>query len=254
MLFEFKREVHAANCLKNISKAFGGSTLSKTACYHWFKKFENEVFDLRNEPRNGRPIEIDDDLLKQFIEENSRPTSGELTVRFNVKQSTVIGHIGKLGMISKLDTWLPHLLTVKNLKIGTLLVLSVRQNCLFVRKRKVFESSRSCWWKMEQIWKSSMEKNVMQQRWWTATPKQEIYAKKIILYYWWDSKGIVYYELATETEPNNQFGHILSAIDKTTWSASKKNIKLWWISKVPFSIRIMLASYLHSNTKKIEGA
>lgn len=42
-LFEFKRGVRAADCLKNICEIFGDSILSKTNCYRWFLKFENEI-------------------------------------------------------------------------------------------------------------------------------------------------------------------------------------------------------------------
>ena len=49
-----------------------------------------------------------------LVEENPRITSEEIAERLNIDNSITFRHLKKLGYVSKLDTWVPHLLTERN--------------------------------------------------------------------------------------------------------------------------------------------
>ncbi|GFX68238.1 histone-lysine N-methyltransferase SETMAR [Trichonephila clavipes] len=65
-------------------------------------------------PRSGRPVEADKDAIKALVEANRRITTREIGLRLNISNSTVYGHLKGPGLSSKLDVWVPHVLTERN--------------------------------------------------------------------------------------------------------------------------------------------
>ncbi|GFX34453.1 histone-lysine N-methyltransferase SETMAR [Trichonephila clavipes] len=66
-------------------------------------------------PRSGRPVEADKDVIKALVDANRRITAREIGLRLNLSNSTVYDHLKGLGLSSKLDVWVPHILTESNL-------------------------------------------------------------------------------------------------------------------------------------------
>ncbi|XP_035740254.1 histone-lysine N-methyltransferase SETMAR-like [Vespa mandarinia] len=64
----------------------------------------------RNEPM---PVEADKDTIKALVDANRRITTREIDEKLNLSNSTVYDHLKGLG--SKLDIWVPHVLTERNL-------------------------------------------------------------------------------------------------------------------------------------------
>ncbi|GFW48364.1 histone-lysine N-methyltransferase SETMAR [Trichonephila clavipes] len=64
-----------------------------------------------NAPRSGRPVEADKDAIKALVDANRRVTTREIGLRLNLSNSTVCDHLKGLGLSSKLDVWVPHVLT-----------------------------------------------------------------------------------------------------------------------------------------------
>ncbi|GFT24988.1 histone-lysine N-methyltransferase SETMAR [Trichonephila clavipes] len=62
-----------------------------------------------------RPVEADKDAIKALVDANRRITSREIGLRLNLSNSTVYDHLKGLELSSKLDVWVPHVLTEKNL-------------------------------------------------------------------------------------------------------------------------------------------
>jgi transposase len=59
----------------------GEDVLSNRMAQRWFNRFKNSNFKLNDLPRSGRPLEVNMNLLKQLIEEDSRLTTRCLTER-----------------------------------------------------------------------------------------------------------------------------------------------------------------------------
>ncbi|GFX01726.1 histone-lysine N-methyltransferase SETMAR [Trichonephila clavipes] len=68
-------------------------------------------FDVEDAPRSGRPVEADKDVIKALVDANRRITTREIGLRLNLSNSTVYDHLKGLGLSSKLDVWVPHVLT-----------------------------------------------------------------------------------------------------------------------------------------------
>jgi ATP/maltotriose-dependent transcriptional regulator MalT len=87
----------------------------KRQCQNWFAKFRSDSFDVEDEPRSGRPVEVIEIIIKALIDANRRITTREIAERLNLSNSTVHDHLKRLGLISKLDICVPHVLTERNL-------------------------------------------------------------------------------------------------------------------------------------------
>jgi len=58
-------------------------------CQNWFAKFRFGDFDVKDAPRSGSPIEIDDDKIKVLIESNRRLTTQEIVENLKMTKSSV---------------------------------------------------------------------------------------------------------------------------------------------------------------------
>ncbi|EZA47571.1 Histone-lysine N-methyltransferase SETMAR, partial [Ooceraea biroi] len=87
---------------------YGEDALKLRQCQNWFTKFRSGDFNVKDAPRSGRPIEIDDDKIKALIDSNRRLTTREIAENLNISKSSVENHLKRLGYISKLDISVPH--------------------------------------------------------------------------------------------------------------------------------------------------
>ncbi|GFT78658.1 mariner transposase [Trichonephila clavipes] len=89
--------------------------LTVRQCQNWFAKFRSGNFDVEDIPRSGRQLEADKDAIKALLDANRRITTREIELRLNLSNLTVYDHLKGLGLSSKLDLWVPHVLTERNL-------------------------------------------------------------------------------------------------------------------------------------------
>ena len=76
MLYEFQLGHLATDAVRNICGAIHqGSPISLATAYRWFDRFEKKNYELDDEPRSGRPCELDLDNLKELIENDPRQTT-----------------------------------------------------------------------------------------------------------------------------------------------------------------------------------
>ena len=68
LLFYFRKGKNTAQAAKKLRDVDGEETLKERQCRNWFDKFRSGDFSLKNEPRSGRPNEVDDDQIKAIIE------------------------------------------------------------------------------------------------------------------------------------------------------------------------------------------
>lgn len=69
---------------------------------------------------------MDKDELKTVVEANTSPTTYELAARLEVSISTALNHLMKqIGMVKKLDKWLPHKLNEHQMTSKVMLFFTV---------------------------------------------------------------------------------------------------------------------------------
>lgn len=70
---------------------------------------------MKDEPRSSRPLSVDDELIRTGIKRNPKQTMEVTAATLWLPKSTVFDYIKKIGMISRCDVWVPHILSEKNL-------------------------------------------------------------------------------------------------------------------------------------------
>ncbi|GFV88596.1 histone-lysine N-methyltransferase SETMAR [Trichonephila clavipes] len=66
-----------------------------------------------DEPRSGRPVNFDDDILRNFVESETQLIVDQIEERINSSHGTVFHHL-KIGKVSKLGKWVLHELSKAN--------------------------------------------------------------------------------------------------------------------------------------------
>jgi len=110
LLYYFRKGKNAERVAKKLRDVYGDEALKGRQCQNWFRKFRFVNFSLKDEPRSGRPNEVDDDQIKALIELDRHVTEREIGEKLNIPKSTVHYQIKSLELVKKLDIWVPHVL------------------------------------------------------------------------------------------------------------------------------------------------
>jgi histone-lysine N-methyltransferase SETMAR len=203
MLYEFHKGNNATVATKNICEVYG-SVLKVRKCQQWFSRFRSGNVDLIDGQHTGRPVELDNDLLRAEVEADPRQTIQELADKLNSRYSTVQEHLQQIGKSYRQGQWVPHELSAENKAQRSLICssLATRQErdpflnrivtgyekwLLYVNKER------------KRQWLSSGQRPV-------PTAKPGLHPKKVMLCVWWDIKGVVHYEVL---EPNKTITAVL---------------------------------------------
>ena len=100
LLYEFHKGVNASTAAKSIQNTYGNHTLNERSCRRWFSRFRSGDFNLKDEPKEGRPKKLDSEELKTVITENPATTARELAEKFNVTHTTVLRQLKRIGKVS----------------------------------------------------------------------------------------------------------------------------------------------------------
>ncbi|XP_015604617.1 histone-lysine N-methyltransferase SETMAR-like [Cephus cinctus] len=129
----------------------------------------------------------------EMIEIDRHVSSRSIAQELKIDHKTVLNHLHKAGFKKKLDVWVPHELTQKNLmdRISICEALVKRNEIDPFLKRMVTGDEK--WVTYD---------NIVRKRSWSkrgeatqTVAKPGITVRKVLLCIWWDWKGIIYYEL-----------------------------------------------------------
>nr|XP_042913934.1 histone-lysine N-methyltransferase SETMAR-like [Parasteatoda tepidariorum] len=96
MYYEFRNKLSVTECNKKMRESLGFNTVSYDTVKVWFRKFNSGNFSIEDEPRSGRPIEIDCDQLKQIIDQDGNVSTRTIAFELDVNR------------------WVPHELTAED--------------------------------------------------------------------------------------------------------------------------------------------
>jgi len=174
MLFEFDRGLSGAAVAKEICEVYGDRILT-------------------DQPREGRPSIVNDDVLESLLETNPRQTTRELAKQLGCSHTTVESHLHALGKIRKYGSWVPHELSA-NEKLrrvsACVSLLSHHQKSSFLERIVTGDQK---WVLYINIGRKKQWLNPGQKP--LTDVKADLHPKKVLLCIWWDLKGVLYYEL-----------------------------------------------------------
>ena len=75
MLYEYQLGHSARAAAFNINTATHEPSVSHATISNWFKRFEENNYELKDEPRSGRPLEVDLARLKTLIMQDPKQTT-----------------------------------------------------------------------------------------------------------------------------------------------------------------------------------
>ncbi len=96
MLYEYRLRHDAQTAFNNIIRAHGEQIASRRTIFNWFAKFHDDNTDLNDQPRSGRPREIDRGAVIEAIEEDPTLKTDELADDFEC-DATIIRTILKVA-------------------------------------------------------------------------------------------------------------------------------------------------------------
>ena len=108
LLHEFRLGRKATEATSNICGTMGKDGLSLRTTQHCFHRFKNGNFELDNLPHTERQLQVDMDLFKQLIEEDSRLTTRCLAERLGCSHIAMVTYLDELGKMWKYGVWISH--------------------------------------------------------------------------------------------------------------------------------------------------
>ena len=80
------------NLTKNINDVYG-KALDEKKVRRWFSKLKSGNFDLEDAPKSERRSAIDDQVLRDLVEEDPRVTLDEIAETLGAPRSTIFDHL-----------------------------------------------------------------------------------------------------------------------------------------------------------------
>ena len=99
MMYDFQKGSNAVQARKNLCKMLGESVVTSRTCQRWFTKCRSDDFFLLNEPRSGRPSDVNDEDLRCMILENPTLNSVDVASKLGIHQTNLLKHMKRLGFV-----------------------------------------------------------------------------------------------------------------------------------------------------------
>lgn len=203
LLFCYNSGKSAAVASRFICSVYGDSFIAERTSQKWFQRFKENQFELKDNPRSGRPSITDDDRLEDILRTDQRQTLRELAVQMNCSPQTVSNHLHSLGKVQKFGAWIPHQLTEPNKKHRLNVCAS-----LLARYRRTQQQHRpflSLIITGDEKW--CLYANIKQRKAWVnkgdKAPNRvrpERHPKKLMLCVWWSIEGLIHKEILSKNE------------------------------------------------------
>ena len=86
LLFCFNLKKSAAESHRMLEEAYGDNALSETTCRDWFRRFNDDNFDLSDMKRENRPRKIEDCQLQALLDKDDTQSQKMLAEQLDVSQ------------------------------------------------------------------------------------------------------------------------------------------------------------------------
>lgn len=134
LLHYFVAKKSAVETYRLLVDVYGEHAPSNTTCKEWFRRFKNDDFDIEDREHGKPPKKFEDAELEDLLAEDCCQTQSELARTLNVDQSTISRRLQAMGMVQKVNSWVPHELKGRESNVAKPFVKS----CFNDKKEKVF--------------------------------------------------------------------------------------------------------------------
>lgn len=235
LLFLFRKGIKATDAMSELCAVYGDSAISYGTCKRWFARFRSGNVTLKDCSRTGRPVTIDDAEILDKIKSNRHVTTREIARSMCVDHSTVAKRLKAKHITKKLDKWIPHDLSKKNITDRIAICKSLlKKNSLDPFLKRIITGDE----------KWVIYNNVKRRRSWCSpsespqsVPKPDLRSRKVMLSIWWDWKGILYYELLPSSE----------RISANKYCSQLEQLKKAVLEKRPQLVRTKNVVFHHDN-------
>lgn len=207
-LYDKNNSITQREASTELKEVYGAAALSHQKCGKWLTRFRNgdkNVEDLEDEPRSGRPSNLNDEELRLLVEMDPKATVRELAEVLQRSVGSVWNHLRDMGFVSfflfilllkvsKFGVWVPHRLS--ELNKGTRFVAAAGN----LERYENGDLNLDLVLTQDEKW--VLYVNVVRKREWrrrgenaTPTAKPGLHPKKILLSFWWDTEGPVHWEM-----------------------------------------------------------
>jgi len=191
--FYYNKGKNASQAAKKICGVYGDDAVSDRTARDWFVRFRSGNFGIEDAPRTGRPSTDKVDEIMEKVNQDRHISSHYIAKELDIHHQTVLNHLDNAGYQKKLDVWVPHDLTEKNL-INRISI------CESLLKRNEIEPFLKRLITGDEKWVTY--DNIVRKRSWSkrgeapqTVAKPGLTPNKLMLCVWWDWKGIVHHEV-----------------------------------------------------------
>ena len=84
-------------------ETYGNNTLAETTCRDWFRRFNDDNFDLSDKKRENRPRKIEIDCqLQALLDEDDTQSQKMLAEQLGVSQAAISMRLHAMGKVQKM--------------------------------------------------------------------------------------------------------------------------------------------------------
>lgn len=102
-LYDKNNSITQREASTELKEVYGAAALSHQKCGKWLTRFRNgdkNVEDLEDEPRSGRPSNLNDEELRLLVEMDPKATVRELAEVLQRSVGSVWNHLRDMGFVS----------------------------------------------------------------------------------------------------------------------------------------------------------
>ncbi|GFU01855.1 histone-lysine N-methyltransferase SETMAR [Trichonephila clavipes] len=111
----FDKGKNASQAAEIVHGVYGADTVTANYVQFWSRRSRSDIFDVKDAPRTGRPVVENVDKITEIIEVAWHVSSRSIAEDLKINHKIVSNHLHKVGFKKKLDVWVPHQVTPKNM-------------------------------------------------------------------------------------------------------------------------------------------
>jgi len=102
LLFCFNLKKSTVESHRMLVEAYGDNALSETTCRDWFRRFNDDNFDLSDKKRENRPRKVEDCQLQALLDEDNTQSQKMLAEKLGVSQAAISMRLHAMGKVQKI--------------------------------------------------------------------------------------------------------------------------------------------------------